>query len=330
MLSRVADSLYWLSRYIERAENLARLVDVNRKFSLDARNLGLGFQDPWSGVLQATCSEEAYDEACRNSEQPVDAGRFISLALENPESIRGCIATARENARMVRDQIPDEMWLELNRIHLYLQNEAGADWAYDPLTFYRKVIDFSLLFQGLTDATILNDEGWRFIQIGKFIERADKTSRILDMLTFGPEADRYRCGSILRTCSSEAAFRQEFRGEVTLENVATFLLFSETFPRSVRFCLRRLDSILRSITGAAEGAFSNEAERLTGSVVAQVNFATINEVLSTGLHQYIDQLQTKINDMGQLIFETYVLLPQEIEGVTRSEGIHLQWQQQQQ
>ena len=330
MLSRVANSLYWLSRYIERAENLARLVDVNRKFSLDARTLGIGDDgDPWRAVLQATCSEEAYEAACKQSGTPIDASRFVSLEPDNPDSIFACLATARENARMVRDQIPREMWLELNRIHLYLKNEAASTWAYDPASYYRRVVDFSLVFQGLTDATILHHEGWRFIQMGKFIERADKTSRILDMLNFGPEPDRYRCAAILSACSGEAAFRAEFRGDISLENVASFLLFSETFPRSVRFSLRRLDSTLRSLTGAANGAYSNEVERLAGSVLAEVNFASFKEVLDTGLHQYIDRLQMHINDIGQQIFETYVLLPFEIQNVTRAEGVQLHWQQQQ-
>ncbi|MEM7010309.1 MAG: alpha-E domain-containing protein, partial [Verrucomicrobiota bacterium] len=145
MLSRVAHSLYWLSRYIERAENLSRLVDVNRKISLDSRSLGFAAEDQWAGVLQVICMEEAYGEA-----SSVDPERFITLDSSNPDSIRACIAMARENARMVRDQIPQEMWLELNRIHLYLQNESESVWNYDPASLFRRVIDFSLLFQGLT------------------------------------------------------------------------------------------------------------------------------------------------------------------------------------
>jgi hypothetical protein len=128
------------------------------------------------------------------------------------------------------------------------------------------------------------------------------------------------------------AFRAEFRGDVTLPNVMSFLLFSQSFPRSVRFCVRRLDEVLHSITGVPIGAYSNEAERLTGRMLAQLNFSNVDSVWQTGLHDYIDGLQERLNEIGQRVFETYVLLPSEVRNVARPEGFHmqLQWQQQQQ
>lgn len=330
MLSRVADSLYWLSRYIERAENLARLVDVNRNAALD----WAGLEDPedsWGPLLDATCVRERFQEAREIDGPPLEVGSFITFSPHNPDSIRQCIATARENARMVRDQISEEMWLELNSIHLFLQSSRAEElWRRQPESLYREVIKFSLLFQGLTDATILHDEGWQFVQLGKFIERADKTSRILDILTYTEDPERTELASVLRSCSGFSAFRGEFRGELELRNVMAFLLFSPAFPRSVRFCVRRIDETLHAISGSPPGTFSNEAERLTGSFLARLNFSSAESVSQMGLHRAIDDLQQQLNDIGQRVFETYVLLPFEIQDVSRSESLQLQWQQQQQ
>ncbi len=329
MLSRVADSLYWLSRYLERAENLARLVDVNRYDALDAADTEN--EAIWRPILYATCTEEVFNAARETRTEDLDVGRFITFSDANPDSIRQCIANARENARMVRDQISEEMWLELNSIHLFMQSgEAEELWQRQPEAMYREVIKFCLLFEGLIDATILHDEGWHFVQVGKLLERADKTSRILDMLTYGDEPERAQLASVLRSCSGFSAFRAEFRGDVTLQNVMAFLLFSQSFPRSVRFCLRQLDGVLHAISGVPSGAFSNEAERLTGSILAQLNFSSIDNVWSIGLHRYIDELQKQFNLIGQQVFETYVLLPSEVQNVARLDTWHLQRQQQQQ
>ncbi|MEM9281274.1 MAG: alpha-E domain-containing protein [Verrucomicrobiota bacterium] len=329
MLSRVANSLYWLSRYVERAENLARLVDVNRVAALD--NSVTGEEDLWKPLISVTSLEGAYSAAKEKEGDGLDVGRFVTLAYSNPDSIRQCIAKARENARMVRDQISEEMWLELNSAHLFIRSPAAEkQWVNEPDSIYREVIKFCLLFEGLIEATILHDEGWHFVQVGKFLERADKTSRILDMLTHAQTPDRVLLTSVLRSCSAFAAFRAEFRGDVTLENVTSFLLFSNSFPRSVRFCLRNLDHLLHAISGVPGGSYANEAERLTGNMLAQMNFSNIDNVYQVGLHQYIDNLQAQINEIGQRVFETYVLLPSEVQSVPPSINRQLQWQQQQQ
>ena len=150
------------------------------------------------------------------------------------------------------------------------------------------------------------------------------------MLTYESENDRAMLISVLRSCSGLAAFRSEFRSDVTLENVFAFLLFSNSFPRSVRFCLRQTDNLLHAISGMPGGSFANEAERVTGSVLAQMNFSNVENVLSIGLHQYIDDLQSQVNEIGQRVFETYVLLPSEVQNIAGTENWQLQWQQQQQ
>jgi uncharacterized alpha-E superfamily protein len=314
MLSRVANNLYWMSRYIERAENLARLVDVNRYDALDGSfhsESGLDESDAfWQPLLSVTCIEEAYAEEQEKSEQEIDVSWFVTFSDSSGNSIRDCIAQARENARMVRDQISEEMWLELNSFHLFMQSEKSeALWSSQPGDFYRSTIKFCLLFAGLIDSTIRQDEAWQFVQLGKFLERADKVTRVLDMLAYQGDPSRLKLASALRSCSAFSAFRSEYRGEITLENVMGFLFFSASFPRSVRLCLRHIDDYLHSISGSQIGTYSNEAERVAGHTLAQLNFSSIDDVLAVGFHEYIDRMQQRFNQIGEHIFEAYILPP---------------------
>jgi len=315
MLSRVADSLFWLGRYVERAENLARLVDVNHYASLDITSQAA--KQYGQRLIYTTNSEEAFKKAQDKSDIEIDINHFIIFSSHNPNSILECIAYARNNARMVRDQISTDMWLELNSIHLFLQSaEALAIWHDDPQIVLRQIINFSLLFQGLTHATNLHDEGWNFVQLGRFIERADKTSRILDTLTYADDIRRGDIVSILHSCSGFAAFNREFKAEATLKNATKFLLRSPDFPRSVRFCLSEMDALLHAISTIPAGHYSNEAERLTGKLLAQLNFTDSKEIKAIGLHKFIDDIQNQLNEIGNQIFENYVLLPSELQETT--------------
>lgn len=330
MLSRVANSLYWLSRYLERAENLARMVEVQRYDSLDNNPSQTPEENDWKPLLYATCMETIHAEASERSGD-TDVGRFITFSEANSDSIRQCVAQARENARMVRDQISEEFWRELNRFHLFVASDKAIQlWSERPESFYRKVIEYCMLLTGLVNTTIPHDEGWHFIQTGKALERADKTTRVLDMLAYQGEPQRSRLASALRSCSAFSAFKAEYRGNFSLENAVSFLLFSPSFPRSVHFCMRQLDHHLHAISGSSPGSFTNEGERLTGSSLAQLNFSSIGNVLQVGYHSYIDSLQEQFNQIGQQLFETYILLPLEIRSLRQNEPPHWQQHQQQQ
>lgn len=330
MLSRVANSLYWVSRYLERAENLARMVEVNRYDSLDKGVNDSPDNNDWEALLYATCLQDIHAEATSDSDDS-DVGRFITFSKKNNDSIRQCVAQARENARMVRDQISEEFWRELNRFHLFVASpQAITLWIDQPESFYRKIIEHCMLLTGLLNTTISHDEGWHFMQLGKALERADKTTRVLDMLAFQGVPHRARLASALRSCSALSAFKSDSRNSITLENTMSFLLFSASFPRSVRFCIRQLDLHLHAISGSASGSFTNEAERLAGSLLAQVNFSSISNVLQDGYHGYIDSLQNHFNQIGQQIFETYILLPSEIRSLKQDQSTHWQFEQQQQ
>ncbi|MFM7241136.1 MAG: alpha-E domain-containing protein [Opitutia bacterium] len=317
MLSRVADHLYWMSRQMERAENLARLVRVSEEMLLDDESLGRGSaQEYWTPVLAATAMEGAFRGLYPEPRQG-DAARFLTLDLRNPDSILSCIKQARENARSVRDKISDEMWTELNALHMLVTSPEGAQLlARSPHSFYEKIIASSMLFDGITEATLTRDEGWNFLQLGRLLERADMTSRFLDIRSQTPGGDSalesLQWGAVLRACSAHASYRRLHGGEISVERVVDLLLFSNEFPRSVRHCLRRADEVLHDISGTPTGRYSNPCEKITGALLARLSFAGPGEVMARGLHAYIDELQTQLNGAGQAVFETYVLLPGEV------------------
>lgn len=321
MLSRVADSLYWMSRYMERAENLARLMQASHELLLDGDTAGRAASSYWSPVLAATAMECAFS-ARQSDGGSVDVNTFMTLDRGNPDSILMCLLHARENARMVRDQISDEMWSELNELFLFMQSgETEMLFQRSPQTVYDRIIRGSLLFHGITSATLTRTEGWHFILLGKYLERAEKMTRFLDIRSASAAADNpspesVQWATILRSASAFSAYRTSYGGEVTATGVVDLLLFSTRFPRSVRFCIREVDNTLHAISGTPPGTYSNEAERIAGRLLATLNFDSAIDVVARGTHAFIDELQSIMNNIGQAIFETYVLLPHDVNRIT--------------
>ena len=322
MLSRVANSLYWMSRYIERAENIARIVDVNLQLLLDFRNLNEErLAQHWLPIVQTTGDEKQFFQLHKKATGDA-VTEFLVFQMENPNSLVSSICQARENARMVRDQITIEYWEELNRAYWFVKTpQARKAWNESPSEFFQQIKNSSLLLIGLSYATLIHNEGWWFSEVGKFIERADKTSRILDLRYQIPpessvparkneaepsEADALEWSAILRSCSAWDAYKSLHGAQVNPKLVADFLLLNEDFPRSVRFCVTQLNEALRCISGVAEGRFCNGAEKLAGRLVAELQFSTVDEIFDQGLHGYLDQLQTKLNDVGGAMFDAYI------------------------
>lgn len=319
MLSRVANSLYWMSRYCERAENIARLVDTNLQLLLDVRNLDeRRLAEYWLAIVQTSGDEEAFFKLHPQATGPV-VTEFLVFQLENPNSIVQCISHARDNARMVRDQITTDLWEELNSVYLFVHSPAAREvWRRSPSDFFAKIKAGSLLLIGISYSTLTHNEGWWFIQAGKFIERADKTSRILDVRFQGlpnkgaPEAisqtQAIEWSAILHSCSGWDAYKAMFGADVHPKKVTEFLVLNEDFPRSIRFCAEELYTALRRISGAAEGRFVNDAERHAGRLVAELQFSTADEIFQHGLHRYLDELQVKLNKIGEALFNAYFFL----------------------
>ncbi|HAB17111.1 MAG TPA: alpha-E domain-containing protein [Verrucomicrobiota bacterium] len=317
MLSRVANCLYWMSRYVERAENTARLVNTNLQLLLDLRNLDeQRLAEHWLPIVQATGDEEAFFKL-----HPRATGaavtEFLVFQAENPNSLVQSICQARENARMVRDQLTFELWEELNRLYLFVISPRAREiWRSSANEFFQEIKASSLHLIGITYATLLHNEGWHFLQAGKFIERADKTSRIVDVRyqslpdrglpTAVSQEDTLEWSAILRSCSALDSYKSIYGAEVTPKFVAEFLLLNADFPRSVLFSAAELNQSLRRISGVPEGRFTNNAEKLAGRLVAELRFSTIDEVFEQGLHTYLDVLQQKLNLIGHALFEAYI------------------------
>ena len=338
MLSRVANSLYWMSRYVERAENTARLVDVNLQLLLDIRNLNdRTLAGHWVPIVQSTGDEDLFQQLhAKATGQTVT--EVLVFQTANPNSIVSSVAQARENARMVRDQISAEVWEELNRLYLFLYSTRARDlWRSSPSDFFSEIRASALHLHGLTDATVVRNEGWLFVQVGRYLERADKTSRLLDVRHAtipergAPAAvtqqDVLGWSAVLRSCSAWDAYKALHGAEVQPALVADFLLLSEDFPRSVRFCVQQVNSALRRISGVQEGRFCNDAEKLCGRLAAELQFSSPADVFDCGFHTYFDQIQTKLNAIGHALFQAYIFQP--FQATTDNELRQQEEQQQQ-
>lgn len=337
MLSRVADNLYWMSRYIERAENVARLLEVNLNLLLDFAEFDDGqAKEHWEPIIRALGGielfGEMYDKA--TNETVTD---FLTFNRRNNGSILSAIGRARENARMVRDQISSEMWETLNRLYLFVESaNARKVWKQGPHDFFNEVKNTTHLFSGLTDATFSHDEGFNFLQLGKYLERADKTTRILDLkyhillpspADVGGAVDAVQWTAVLRSCSALEAYHRLHMADVKPWKIAEFLMLSDSFPRSIRFCLKMFDRYLRYVSGSSAGYFSNRAEQLCGRLLSDLNFSTIDDIFATGLHEYLEDVQRRLLEIGQALFEAYMFL-RPVED--SDEGFAQQQQQQQQ
>jgi len=318
MLSRVANSLYWMSRYIERAENIARIVDVNLQLLLDYRDLDEErIAQHWLPIVQATGDEQQFYQLHKKATGH-SVTEFLVFQAANPNSIVSSICQARENARMIRDQITIEFWEELNRLYWFVRSSQGLEvWKESPSEFFQQIKNSSLHLIGLGYATLIRNEGWWFMQAGKFLERADKTSRILDVRSetlpakgasgTASQPEALEWAAILRSCSAWDAYKTLHGVEVHPRGVVEFLLFNDDFPRSARFCVNQLNHALRRISGVADGRFCNNAEKLAGRLVAELQFNTVDEIFDQGLHLYLDRLQTRLNDIGGALFDAYIL-----------------------
>lgn len=314
MLSRVADSIYWMARYMERAENLARLLLSTQDLLLDAGAEAADETQFWQPLLMATGDDELY-LAKHTQIDGEAAAEFLALSLDNPNSLLNCVRAARENARTIRDQISDELWACINGLRLFLESpDARSMHQQQRAAFYEKVLLASYQFQGIAASTTPRDESWHFLRLGLCLERADKTSRLIDTCSAlsldmppSPRARPLRWAALLRSCSAWHAFQSWSSNKLDPVKIIEYLLLDETFPRSVAWCVDQLHSTLSALCGTGRLNEMKSPVRAAGRLHADIAYITMPEVLNTGLHEYIDALQSKLNDIGQSIFETFVL-----------------------
>jgi uncharacterized alpha-E superfamily protein len=333
MLSRVADSMFWMSKYIERAENIARFVDVNAHLTME---LGDAVQQQWWPLVAVTGDEELFRERYGEATRAT-VTRFLTFDEEYPNSIVSCLASARENARIVREYISTAMWSQLNKFYLMVHDQAKRDIALDAeAEFYEEVREGAQLFVGITDGTLSHGEGWHFARMGRLLERADKTSRILDVRYFlllpqvsdvGTPLDIVQWSALLRSASALNMYRTA-HGRIQPSKIAEFLLLDPDFPRAVRHCCDVAERSLRFITGTPMHTFRNSAEKRLGRLRSELDFTAIDDVLHEGFHEFIDRLQVRLNEIGEAIDEN-LLSPQKATQ-NQSQGSQSQSQSQDQ
>lgn len=313
MLSRVANSVYWMNRYIERAENVARFIEVNTHLLLD---LPFGADEQWVPLVQTAGDlepfKERYGEPTRGN-----VTWFLTFDAENPNSILSCLRAARRNGRQVREIISSEMWEQINIFSLMVEGAATTqDAVDDPHDFYTQIKMASHLFKGITDATMSQNEAWHFGRMGRLIERADKTSRILDVKYYillpdiedvGTPYDNVQWAALLKSASALEMYRKR-HGLISPARIAEFLILDREFSRAMLFSLSRAQESMRHITGSSEGMFRNKAEQQLGRLVSELSYAQISDIIQEGLHEFLDRFQTRLNSVDDCIFETFFAL----------------------
>jgi uncharacterized alpha-E superfamily protein len=310
MLSRVADSIYWMSRYIERAENVARFIAVNLNLSLD---LAGDADQQWLPLVITTGDHDQF-AARYSAPTKQNVIRFLTFDRENPNSIMSCLKSARENARAVRESISSEMWEHVNRFFLMIiesgAQQAALEESYD---FFDQIRVSGQQFMGVTDATMTHGEGWHFCRLGRSIERADKTSRILDVKYFillpspqdvGTPYDDIQWSALLRSASALEMYRQR-HGRIQPASVVQFLVLDREFPRAVLYCLTKANESLHAISGSAIGGFANRPEQQLGQLRAELAYASAPQIIERGLHEFVDNLQQRLNAAGMAISDTF-------------------------
>jgi uncharacterized alpha-E superfamily protein len=314
MLSRTADCLYWMARYTERAENTARMLDVNHQTSLLPQPAQF-LEQSWKKLLTISKLEESFlsKHDVINRENVLD---FMIYETSNPSSIVSCLFAARENARVIRGRITSEVWETQNTTWLELQRILEARYQTDPSRLLEWVKHRCHLFRGVMHGTMLKNEAFYFIRVGTLLERADNTARILEnkyedqaaIQALENDADNnffdfYHWASLLRSVSAFEIYRQIYSDQVTPKQVAQLLIFNKQMPRSLVCCINELIPLISEVKNQK----SKEIERLLGKLKASLDYSDIDEVFEQGLEEFIETFLERINHIADEFSSAYLV-----------------------
>lgn len=316
MLSRTADHLFWMSRYMERAENTARMLDVNYQTSLLPQSAAVA-QLGWQGLLGISELKQDYAEQHGDGINPRDMMDFMVRDEKNSSSIISCLRNARENARAVRGTLTTEVWETQNQTYLeVIRMLRQGDFERDPGQFFEWVKFRSHLSRGVTLGTMLQDEAFHFLRLGTFLERADNTARLVDVKFHAvpgddlgavsekdQEYDFYHWSAILRSVSGFEVYRKVYRDVIRPERVAELLILRADMPRSLLACLNEVMRNLAQVTSDAK----SETQRRAGKLRTELQYARIDEILAAGLHAYLTQFLDRVNALGMHISREFLV-----------------------
>ncbi|WP_257348129.1 alpha-E domain-containing protein [Pseudalkalibacillus decolorationis] len=308
MLSRVSNSLYWMSRNIERAENTARLISVRLIGSIEHE------ENHWDELISIIGGNEAFEKKFDryDAKSVMD---FMSFSSSNPNSILHCIKLAREDARAIREIIPQELWEMINSFYWDVRQFKQENWSIDTIDhFYQMIIRQSALFQGMVEATLSFDEAYLFIKMAKFIERAEKTSRILNIYYYRSEDPDHNDPSlyrhwfaVLQSVSGHEAYLKRHRPFISGERVIEFLLFDDAFPRSIQYCIDQVYSVFQELENGKIEHYSEDLHQLIALMRNRFHEMTVVDALTEDLHQFLQRFQQDCFKLGRLINKTYYL-----------------------
>jgi hypothetical protein len=313
MLSRTADHLYWMSRYTERAENTARMLDVNYQTALLGQTEAAE-ERSWRGLLSISELLPAYTQR-HKAVRAREVMDFMVKDESNPSSILSCLSAARENARAVRGTLTTEVWETQNQTWLEVKRMASSDnFARDPSPFFEWVKFRSHLSRGVTVGTMLMDESLHFMRLGTFLERADNTARLVDVKFHGgatdfldaaadQEGDFYHWSAVLRSVSAFEIYRKVYRDVIRPERVAELLILKADMPRSLHASLAEVLNNLERVTSDPQ----SETLRRAGKLRAQLQYGRIDEILATGLHAFLTQFLDRVNDLGVQVSREFLV-----------------------
>jgi uncharacterized alpha-E superfamily protein len=314
MLARDADAMYWMARYVERSEHVARLLLVNSNLLIDVGDLAPALQArQWQSLLTILRSAELPD----GPDLAQRVGQYLTFNPENPNSILNCLTRARENARGIRENISTEMWENLNALYWSLRSEDTPNrFDESPDELFRSVMAGSMLFQGLTDQTLAHDQRWQFTQLAKYLERTDVTCRVIqtkyDILKsneqiFDSTLRNLHWMAVLRSCCSIEAYRRNYLGDMDPMRVAGFLILERNFPRSIRFSVSGALAAISAIRAGSRGNAIDPTERILGRLDAQLEYAELSEILSEGIPSYLQRIQTTVHEAAVAVQQSYFM-----------------------
>lgn len=313
LLSRVADHLYWMSRYFERAEHTARLLDVSLNLMLE--------QSPAS-------TERRWQRLLRSLHIPAPPGgvseayavaEYITSDMGNPNSIMSCIHAARENAQHVRELISTEMYEQLNNVyHQVRRTQLDQVWEQDPASFFRAVKDGSHTFQGITDSTMTRGQGWHFIQIGRYLERVMALAELIDhhyrefpdaSREINTTTDYLEWVGLLKSCTAFEAYLKVYTADLRASRIAEFLLLNSAFPHSMCFCVVEMQTALNEVARLTEMHSDGKLNKLAGRLRAMLEFGQIDEIMSDNLHEFLQMVRSSCNAIHGALYHTYIEYP---------------------
>ena len=313
MLSRTADHLFWMSRYTERAENTARILDVNYQTSMLPQSASSA-QSGWEGLLSISELKPTFMAKYGDTVIPRDVMDFMVCDEENASSIVSCLKNARENARAVRGTLTTEVWETENQTYLeVIRMLKNGDFERDPSRFFEWVKYRSHLSRGVTAGTMLQDDAFHFLRLGTFLERADNTARLVDVKfhvaqknlanALNEDFDFYHWSSILRSVSGFEIYRKVYRDVIKPERVAELLILRADMPRSLLGCLNEVMNNLAMVTSDA----NSETRRRAGKLRSDLQYARIDEILANGLHAFLTQFLDRVNELGSHLSREFLV-----------------------